>query len=145
MSIYICHRLEIQDKEKTMQFVCSHSNCELWWWCWQMGRQTMAFPLHMCSGFPMEKVEQMIVTLFYDVIMISHAVGGGKYIRKVSMSLGAVIWVSGTEWLGQLPRSHQPSTLAISVPLMEQEYILDELCALFIYLPVPRLLWEPFS
>ena len=61
------------------------------------------------------------------------------------MSLGAVVWVSGTQWLGLLLRSHQPSTSAISVPLMEQEYILDELCVLFIYLHVPRLLWDPFS
>ena len=42
----------------------------------------------------------------------------------------AVIWVSGTEWLGPL-LSHQPSTLAILVPFVEQEYILDELCTLF--------------
>ena len=47
------------------------------------------------------------------------------------MSLGAVIWVFGTEQLGQLLRSHQPSTSSISVPLMEQEYNLDELCVLF--------------
>ena len=51
----------------------------------------------------------------------------------------------GTEWLGQLLRSHQPSTAAISVPLVEQEYNLDELCVLFIYLHVPQPLWEPFS
>ena len=61
------------------------------------------------------------------------------------MSLGAVIWVSGSEWFGQLLRSYQSSTLAISVPLMEQEYILDELWVLFIYLHVPRPFWEPFS
>ena len=67
-----------------------------------MHRQTMAFPLCMHSGFPAEKVEQVIMTSFYDVTMISHAIGGEKYIRKVSKSLGAVIWVSGTEWLGQL-------------------------------------------
>ena len=66
----------------------------------------MAFPLCMHSGFPMEKVEQMIVMSFYDVTMISNAIGGGKYIRKVSTSHGAVIWVSGTEQLGQLLRSH---------------------------------------
>ena len=35
------------------------------------------------------------------------------------MNLRAVIWVSGTEWLGLLI-SHRPSTPAISVPLMEQ-------------------------
>ena len=39
---------------------------------------TMAFPLHMCSGFPTEKVEQMIVTSFYDVTMISHAIEEGS-------------------------------------------------------------------
>ena len=31
------------------------------------------------------------------------------------------------------------------MPLVEQEYNLDELCVLFIYLHVPRPLWEPFS
>ena len=76
--------------------------------------------------------------------MISHAIGGGKYIRKASLSLRAVVWVSGTEGLGPL-LSHQPSTLAILVPLMEQEYIMDELHTLFIHLHVPRLFWELFS
>ena len=70
---------------------------------------------------------------------------GGNYIRKLSTSLGAVIWVFITEWLGQLLKSHQPSTLAISVPLMEQEYNLNELCVLFVYLHVPRPFWGPFS
>ena len=49
------------------------------------------------------------------------------------------------EQLGQLLRSHQPSTLAILVPLVKQEYNLDELCVLFINLHVPRPFWEPFS
>ena len=62
----------------------------------------MAFPLLMCSGFPVEKVEQMIMTSSNDVMVISHAIGGGKYIKKASLSLGAVVWVSGTEWLGPL-------------------------------------------
>ena len=97
----------------------------------------MAFPLCMC-GFPVEKVEQMIVMSLSDVTVIAHAIGGGKYIRKASSSFGAVIWVSGTEWLGLL-LSHQPSTLAILVPLMEQEYIQDELLTLFIHVHVPRL------
>ena len=60
------------------------------------------------------------------------------------MSLRAVVWVPGTEQLGQLLRSHQPSTLAILVALVEQEYILEELHALFMYLHVVRLLWKPF-
>ena len=61
------------------------------------------------------------------------------------MSLGAVIWVFTAEQLGPLLRSHQPSTLAILVPLMEQEYNLDEPCVLFVYLHVTRSFLEPFS
>ena len=50
-----------------------------------------------------------------------------------------------TEQSGQLLKSHQPSTLAILVPLMEQEYNLNELCVLFIYLHVPRPFWNPLN
>ena len=53
------------------------------------------------------------------------------------MGFGAVIWISGTEQLGQLS-SHQPSTSAISVPLMAQEYNQKELCTLFIHVHVPK-------
>ena len=52
--------------------------------------------------FSHRKVEQMIMTSSSDVTVISHAIGGGKYIRKASLSLRAIIWVSGTEWLGPL-------------------------------------------
>ena len=88
--------------------------------------------------FSNRKVEQMIVMSSNDVTVISCAIGGGKYIRKASLSLRAVVWVSCPKWLGPL-LNHQPSTLAISVPLMEQEYILDELCTLFIHVHAPRL------
>ena len=91
----------------------------------------------MHNGFPMEKVEQMIVMSLSDITMIACAIGGGKYIRKVSSSFGAVIWVSGTEQLGLL-LSHWPSTPAILVTLMEQEYIQDELFNLFIHVYAPR-------
>ena len=64
--------------------------------------------------------------------------GGGKYIRRASSSLGAVVWASGTEQLGLL-LSYWPSTPAILVPLMEQEYIQDELSTLFIHVHAPRL------
>ena len=37
-----------------------------------------------------------------DVTMIAHAIGGGKYIRRANLSFRAVLWVSGTEWLGLL-------------------------------------------
>ena len=63
--------------------------------------------------------------------------GGGKYIKRAHTSLGAVIWVSGTEWLDLLTR-YQSSTPAILVPLVEQEYNQGELCTLFICVHVPR-------
>ena len=70
---------------------------------------------------------------------------GIGYIRKVCKSLGAVVWVFGTESLGQLLGGHQPSTSAVLIPLMEQAYIQVELCALFIHLHVPRLVWDTLS
>ena len=86
----------------------------------------------------MEKVDQVIVMSLSDVTVIAHAIGGGKYIRKASLSFEAVIWVSGTEPLGLL-LSNWPSTLALLVPLVEQEYIQDELFTLFIHVHEPRL------
>ena len=62
----------------------------------------MVFPLHMHGGLPMEKVEEMIVMLLDDVTMISHAIWGGKYIRRAHLGFGAVVWVSGTERIGLL-------------------------------------------
>ena len=89
--------------------------------------------------------EMMTLTsLWWCLSYLACALGKGCK-RKACKSFGAVVWVSGTEHLGKLLRSHRPSTLAIPVPLMGQEYILDELCALFIYLHVPKLLWDPFS
>ena len=70
---------------------------------------------------------------------------GRELYKEGSTSLRAVIWVFGIEWLGQMLRRHQPSASAISVPLMEQEYNLNELCVLFIYLHVCKPFWEPFS
>ena len=81
----------------------------------------------MHSAFPAEMGEQTILTSFSEVIITQLMHLGIGYKRKVCKSLRAVIWVSGTEQLGQLLGSHQPSTLAVSVPLMEQEYISVEL------------------
>ena len=61
-----------------------------------MCRQTMAVLLHMCSGFPTERLEQMIVMSLYYVMRVSHATVGGNYKRRAWLSLGAaitVIWV----------------------------------------------------
>ena len=79
----------------------------------------------------------MIVMSLDDITMITHAIWGGNYIRRAHLGFRAVIWVSGTEWLGLL-LSHRPSTLAILAPLMEQEYIQDELSSLFIHVHAPR-------
>ena len=98
----------------------------------------MASPLHMHSGFPTEKVEQTIMMSLDDVTVITHTIGGGKYKGELAQASGAVIWVSGTEQLGLL-LSHQSSTLAVLVPLMEQEYIQDELSTLFIHVHALRL------
>ena len=134
----ICHRHEIWVKEKTMSFGCSYGKWGFWWQCQHMHRWPMTFPLHMHSGFPMEKVVQMIVTSLDDITMIACVIWGGKYIRRAHSGFGAVIWVSGTQPLGLL-LSHWPSTLAISVPLVEQEYTQDELFSLFIHVHAPRL------
>ena len=88
--------------------------------------------------FSMKKLEQMIVTSLEDVTMITCAIWGGKYIRRAHSGFRAVIWVIGTEQLGLL-LSHQPSTPAISVPLMGQEYTQDKLSSLFIHVDAPRL------
>ena len=85
-----------------MSFGCSYGKRGFWQQCWCMCRQPMVFPLHMCSGFPVEKVEQMIVTSLDDVTMIACAIWGGKHIRRACSGFGAVIWVSGTEHLGLL-------------------------------------------
>ena len=63
-------------------------------------------PLCMHSAFPAEMGEQMILTSFGDVIiaLLMHLVIGYK--RKSCKNLGAVVWVSGTEWLGQLLGGH---------------------------------------
>ena len=80
----------------------------------------------------------MIVASFSDVmnVILTHKVGG--YIRKVQMSLKAVIWVFRVEHSGNLLRSHWPSVTATSVPLVEQEYIPTGKCSLFVHLHVSK-------
>ena len=116
-----------------------------WWGCQQRYRQILVIPLHTCSAFPAEMGEQMNMTLFGDVIIFLLMHLGIGYKRKAHKSLGVVVWVSGTKHLGQLLGGHQLSTLVISVPLVEQEYIPVELCALFIHLHVSRLVLDTFS
>ena len=55
---------------------------DTWHGCQQICRQTMAVLLHMCSGFPAEILEQMIVTSLYDVTGVSHATEAGNYKKR---------------------------------------------------------------
>ena len=52
--------------------------------CWQI----MAIPLHMCSAFPAERGEQMIVTSFNDVTTFAHASGRGVYKKSMHKPQG---------------------------------------------------------
>ena len=51
--------------------------------------------------FPWKSRAEIVMSLD-DVTVITNAIWGGKYIRRASSSLKAVVWVSGTEWLGLL-------------------------------------------
>ena len=78
----------------------------------------MAIPLQCAVLFPLKEGEHMIVMSFNDVTTFAHASGRG-YIRKAHKNLWAVVWVFGTECFGQLLGGHQPSAMALLVPLME--------------------------
>ena len=49
--------------------------------------------MHVHSGFPTGRSEQMIMTLFYDIMRISCAIEGGYYKGRAQPNLRAVIWV----------------------------------------------------
>ena len=136
-----CHRLKIWVMEKMNWSMHSSRKQQ---GCQQMCRQIMAIPLCMHGAFPTEKGKQMIVTLFNDVTTFAHA-SGREHIRKMCMSLKAVIWVFGTEHFMQFLGGHWPSAMAVSVPFLEKEYNQVEQCALFIHLLVPRLGLDTFS
>ena len=127
----VCHRHRIQIKEKMERFRCIYINQG----CWQMCRWTMVFPVHMCSGFPAGRSKQMIMTSWNDVIMISHSILGGNYKRRAHPILRPAIWV----FWHCLSTSHRPSTLAISVLLVEQSITRMKLkpSGLFYFLPGP--------
>ena len=61
------------------------------------------------------------------------------------MCLKAIIWVFGVEDSGNLLRSHQPSVVATSVPLMKGGYIPTGKCSLFVHLHVPRGILDTLS
>ena len=71
----------------------------------------MVIPMCMCSGFPIRRLEQMIMMSLYDVMRICHAVKGGNYKRRAWLNLRAVvtvIWVFQYKAFGFVSR---PQTL----------------------------------
>ena len=63
----------------------------------------MAVLPHICSGFPTEILEQIIMMSLYDIMRFSCATEGGNYKRRVQLSLGAaitVVWVFRHKCLG---------------------------------------------
>ena len=83
-----------------------------------MCREILAVLLCICSGFPTEILEQMIVASFYDVTRVSHARVSGTIKGEHDQALGLLLLLSGasTQASGSLV-SHRPSTSAVSVPL----------------------------
>ena len=84
-----------------------------------MCRQTIAVLLHMHSGFPAERLEQMIMTSYNDVMRVSHAIVGGNYKREHDQASGLLHYCHlgvSTLAFGSLA-SHRPSTFAVLVPL----------------------------
>ena len=77
-----CHRHGNGIRKRDNEVWTLHSIWCFWCGFQQMLRQTMAVLLHMCSGFPTERLEQMIVTSLYDVTRVSHAIVGGNYKRE---------------------------------------------------------------
>ena len=114
-----CHRHEKGIRKRDKEVWNLHNIQDFWHGCQQMCRQTVAVLLHMHSGFPTLRLEQMIMMSLYDVTRISCATVGGNYKRRAPLSLGAavtVVWVFQHMRLGPLT-SHRPSTLAVSMPL----------------------------
>ena len=95
--------------------------------------------------FPHQKGKQMIVMSFSDVtnIMLMHR--GRGYIRRACTSLKPIIWGFQAKHSGNLLRSQQPSVVAASVPLVEQEYIPTGECSSFIHLHVPKDILDTLS
>ena len=76
----------------------------------------------MHSGFPTGRSKQMIVMSFHDITRISHAIEEGTIKGEHNQTSGLSSKSSDTEHSGLLT-SHRPCTLAILVPLMEQNII----------------------
>ena len=118
----VCHRHEIQVKEKAMMFRCIYSiwgssmdasRCADKWQCFWC-TYTVVFPLEDQSrqSWHHEMRSQWFLMLLRE----------GTIKGEPNKTLGLSSGSSDTKHLG-LFTSHRPSTLAISMPLMEQNII----------------------
>ena len=114
-----CHRHRKGIQKRDNEVWTLHNIGDIWHGHWWMYRQTMAVLLHMCSGFPTERLEQTIAISLYDVTRVSHATMGGNYKRRAQPSLGGCYYCHlgvSTQAFGSLA-SHRSSILAVLVLL----------------------------
>ena len=133
-------------KEKMTRFGCSHSNCRILAVTPADAQMNYGVSsVHVHSGFPAGRSELTIVTPQNEVTVISHAILGGKYKRRAHTNLSDChLGFLVLEWLGLLI-SHRPSTLAISVPVMEKS-ITRKNCVFYLSICMyPDLFGELFS
>ena len=127
------HRKGIRKRDDEVWILCNIWG--FWHGHWWMCRWTMAVLLHMCSGFPTERLEQMIITSLYDITRVSCSIVGGNYKRGAWLSLGVSsllsfgcfntsIWVFNkpqtlyfsclsASWVGNITRMHSVICLSI--------------------------------
>ena len=82
MHIYIYHRHGKGIRKRDNKAQTLRNIWDFWHGHRQMCRQTMVVPLHMCSGFPAKRLEQMIMSSLYDITRVSRATVGGNYKRR---------------------------------------------------------------
>ena len=107
------------------------SRCADEQWCFQCAWAVV---------FPLEDQSRQLwcheMTSQWSLLLFREGTIKGEHTWTLELSSES----SDTDHLGLLT-SHRPSTLAILVPLVEQ----NELCDLFIYMHVPRPFWGTFS
>ena len=127
-----CHRHGKGIWKRDNEVWTLHNILDFWHGCQWMCRQTMVVLLCMHSGFPAERLEQMIVTSLYDVTRVSCATVGRNYKRRAWLSLGAavtVIWVFQHKRLG-LWQATDPLLWLSWCPL-SRKHIQNAQCCLF--------------
>ena len=122
----------------------AYSNWGFWWWCQQMCRWTMAFPLVHAQWFSCWKNRADD----HDVIEWHH--------NDLSCSQGREVYKESTHkpqgchlgfWYWMVGSINKSQTLYSSYigASCGAEYSQNELCTLFINMHVPRTFWELFS